>query len=201
MTFARSLLTLSILAASAQAMAQQPGQPPRQGPPPQARGETPGGRRMAAPPGGPDGGQMGPGGPGMMGGPMAPGGGIASMLLAHSAELKLTDQQLSKLAAIARHTAERHKTMRSSMDSLMRATRPQPGATAPADPRPLVGDQARAAMDRMREQERADLRDALAVLTIDQQADAWMMRGAGPMGAGGPPRARSGAARGRRAGE
>ena len=201
MTFARSLLTLSILAASAPAMAQQPGPAPRQGPPPQARGEAPGGRRMAPPPAGPDGGQMGPGGPGMMGGPMAPGGGLASMLLAHSAELKLTDQQLSKLAAIARHTEERHRALRASMDSVMRANRPQPGVTAPADPRPQMTDQTRAAMDRMREQERADLRDALAVLTIDQQADAWMLRGPGPMGADGPPRARFGAVRGRRAGE
>lgn len=201
MTFARSLLTLSILAAGARAQAQQPGQAPHQGPPPQARGEAPGGRRVAPTPGGPDGGQMGHGDPSMTGWPMAPGGGIASMFLAHTAELKLSDQQLSKLAAIARHTEERHKAMRASMDSLMRANRPQPGAAPAADPRPLTSDQHRAAMDRIREQEHADLRDALALLTIDQQADAWMLRGPGPMGAGGPSRARFGATRGRRAGE
>ncbi len=110
------------------------------------------------------------------------------MLLAHAAELKLTDSQLSRLAAIARRTDDRHKVMRLSMDSVMRANRPQAG-TAPAQPRPRMRDQNRAMMDRMREQERTDLRDALAVLTVDQQADAWMMRGAGPMNAGGPARA------------
>lgn len=184
------------------APAPQPGQgPPRQGPPPQARGVAPGGRRMAPMPGAPDGGQM-PGGPGMMAGPMAGGGGgIASMLLAHSAELKLTDSQLSRLAAIARRTDDRHQAMRASMDSVMRANRPQADGTAPANPRPLNGDQGRAMMTRMRDQERTDLHDALAVLTIDQQTDAWMMRGAGPMSTGGQPRARFGAMRGRRGGE
>jgi hypothetical protein len=39
------------------------------------------------------------------------------------------------------------------------------------------------ALDRMREQSRVDRRDAIAVLTPDQQAQAWelvAMRGAGP---------------------
>jgi len=115
------------------------------------------------------------------------------MLLAHSAELKLTDSQLSRLAAIARRTDDRHQAMR--------ANRPQADGTAPANPRPLNGDQGRAMMTRMRDQERTDLHDALAVLTIDQQTDAWMLRGAGPMGTGGQPRARFGAMRGRRGGE
>jgi hypothetical protein len=135
-------------------------------------------------------------GPGMFGGPIA-GGGIASMLLAHSAELKLTDSQLSRLAAIARRTDERHKVQRASMDSLLRANRPQPGGTASANPRAFNGDQNRAMMERIREQERTDLRDALAILTVDQQADAWMMSRAGPRGAGGSARARFGAMRGR----
>jgi hypothetical protein len=190
----------SALIANAQqpASAAQPGQgQSRQGPPPQGRGVAPGGRRMAPMPGGPGAGQM-PGGPGMMmAGPLG-GGGIASMLLAHSAELKLTDQQLSKLAAIARHTDDRHKAMRASMDSLMRANRPQADGTAPANPRPLVGDQGRDMITRIHDQERADLRDALAVLTIDQQTDAWMMRGVGPRGPDGPPAARFGAMRSRR---
>ncbi len=203
MRIAYRLLALTLVASAAAASAQQPapapqpGQSPRQGPPSQ-RGGAPGRRSLAPTPGGPGMGQMGPGRPGMMGGPMA-GGGIASMLLAHTAELKLTDPQLSRLAAIARRTDDRHKSMRASMDSLMRANRPQPGA-APAAPRPMMGDQNRAMMVRVQEQERTDLRDALAVLTVDQQADAWMMRGAGPMGAGGPPRARFGAMRGRRTG-
>ena len=193
-------LTLVVLAVPAHAQqpapAPQPGQgPARQGPPPQARGIAPGGRRMAPTPDGPGAGQM-PGGPGMMRGPM--GGGIASMLLAHSAELKLTDQQLSKLAAIARRTDDRHKAMRASMDSVMRANRPQPDGAGAAAPRPFNAEQGSAMMTRAREQERTDLRDALAILTVDQQADAWMMRGAGPMNAGGPPGARFSGMRARR---
>ena len=182
-------------AAQAQEPAPQPGAGPRQGPPPQARGVAPGGRRLAPAPNGPGAGQMP--GPGMMRGPM-PGGGIASMLLAHSAELKLTDQQLSKLAAIARRTDDRHKAMRASMDSLMRANRPAADGTAPANPRGFNSEQGTAMMTRARDAERTDLRDALAVLTVDQQADAWMMRGAGPRGPGGPPSARFGAMRSRR---
>ena len=188
------VLAVALVALAAPAYAQQPapapqsGQAPmRQGPPPQARGIAPGGRRLAPAPDGADAGP-GAGGPRMMRPPMA-GGGIASMLLAHSAELKLTDQQLSKLAAIARRSDDRHKAMRASMDSVMRANRPQGDGAAPA-PRPFNADQGRAMMTRARDQERADLRDALGILTIDQQADAWMMRGAGPMNAGGPSGAR-----------
>lgn len=200
MRFAHGIVSVALVAGAVVAHAQQPAPapeprqgPPRQGPPPQARGMAPGGRRLARTPEGPT--SM-PGGPAMVRGPVP--GGIASMLLAHTAELKLTDQQLSKLAAIARRTDERHKAMRASMDSLMRANRPQGDGTAPANPRPLSPDQGRAMMARVRDQERADLRDALGVLTIDQQTDAWMMRGAGPMGAGGQPGARFGAMRSRR---
>ena len=202
MRIALRTVALAIVAAASVAHAQQPApapQPgqdqPRQGPP---RSGTAGRRQLAPTPGGP--GRMGARGPGMRGGPGAAGGGIASMLLAHTAQLKLTDTQLSRLAAIARRTDDRHKAMRASMDSLMRANRPQPGAT-PTDRRPVMGDQNRAAMAKMRDQERTDLRDALAVLTVDQQADAWMMRGAGPIGAGRAPRARFSAMRGRRSGE
>lgn len=206
MKFTHGVLALTLVAGAFAAHAQEPtpapqprqGQP-RQGPPPQARGGAPGARRMAPMAGGMVTDQM-PGGPGMMmAGPM--GGGVASMFLAHSAELKLTDSQLSRLAAIARRTDDRHKAMRTSMDSLMRANRPQADGATPANPRPLNGDQMRTMMTRVRDQERTDLRDALAVLTVDQQADAWMMRGAGPMNAGGPPRARFGPMRPRRGGE
>ena len=210
MRIAYRLLALTLVASAAVASAQQPAPAPppgpstRQGPLPQRGGAR---RSLAPTPGGPGMGQMGPGGPGMMGdmmgsmmGGMMGGGGIASMLLAHTAELKLTDPQLSRLAAIARRTDDRHKAMRASMDSLMPANHPQPGA-APVDPRPMMGDQHRAMMDRVREQERTEVRDALAVLTVDQQADAWMMRGARPMRAGGPPGAPLGGMRGRRSSE
>jgi hypothetical protein len=204
MKFTYSVLALALVAGAVTARAQQPapapqpGQgPPRQGPPPQARGVAPGGRRLGRTPGAPDGPM--PGAPAMMGGPMT-GGGIASMLLAHTAELKLTDQQLSKLAVIARRTDDRHKAMRTAMDSVMRANRPQPDGNAQVNPRPFNPDQQRAMMTRMQDQERTDLRDALAVLTVDQQADAWMMRGPGPgaMRAGGAPGTRFSGMRARR---
>jgi hypothetical protein len=117
-------------------------------------------------------------------------GGIAAMFLAHTGDLKLADQQVTRLAAIARRTTDRHAAMRASMDSAMRAGRPQPGQ---AGQRPLApgqrGDmeQMRATMERMRQAERTDVRDALAVLTPDQLTDAWMLRGAGQRAAGGRP--------------
>jgi hypothetical protein len=83
-----------------------------------------------------------------------PGHGPAvTFLLSQTGQLQLTDQQVVKLAAIARRAAERHKAMHASFDSL-RA-------------------QFRAAMEKERDANHADLRDALAVLTTDQQASAW----------------------------
>jgi hypothetical protein len=78
---------------------------------------------------------------------------------------------------------------------------------APGGPAPEM----MARMQALREQARTDLRDALAVLTPDQQATAWTMRGAagdrprgqgmgrrrGPDGRGMGPGAPPGARRGR----
>ena len=89
------------------AQAQQPRRP--LGPPP---GGSPAGAMIARP-------GLGPGGPG---------GGIASMLLAHTGEFKLTDAQVTRLAGIARRTSDRHRAMRASMDSLRTST----NATMPA---------------------------------------------------------------------
>ena len=114
---------------------------------------------------------------------------LASHLLAHVGELKLTDQQVTKLVAIARRADERHRVMRTAMDSMARQAPPPAAGSAPRAP-----DALRAAMERAREAERAEVRDALAVLTVEQQADAWMMRDDGGgrghrSGApGGPPR-------------
>jgi LTXXQ motif family protein len=124
---------------------------------------------------------QGPGpmrGPG--GGPAAHGAGF---LLAHTGELRLTDQQVVRLAAIARRTAERHEAMRAQME----ANRPAPGAPG-QPPRPEDAQRMRQQMEQAREQGDADLRDALAVLTPDQQALAWEMaaRAAAPGGRGGP---------------
>jgi len=110
---------------------------------------------------------------------------VAEQLLARTGELKLSDQQVTRLAAIARRSADRRQSMRRSMDSLMNArgsSRPD-SARARFAPPPEM----RAAADRMRDQSHADLRDALAVLSPDQLATAWEMvanRGPGPDGRG-----------------
>ena len=162
-------VTGALLCAGA-AYSQQPGMAgrPPQGPPAQQRERGP-----RPPMSGEDGSDVGPGRQ-RAGPPEA----LASHLLGHVGALKLTDQQVTKLAAIARRADERHRAMRTTMDSMARlAARPAAGS-APREP-----DAMRAVFERARETERGDTRDALAVLTVDQQADAWIMRGA----AGGRP--------------
>jgi len=187
--------------------AQPPQQPPAGQPPAGAPAGAPaprrpmmGGRGFA--PGGPGQGAMGrrmaggPMGRGAMGrgamgrGAMGIGPDAAEMLLARTGDLKLTDQQVTRLAAIARRAHERRETMRTTMrarlDSLRAANPPAAGA-APGTPgtpgarRFMPGAPGAAGarngfaadMQRMRDQAHADLRDAIAVLTPDQQAQAW----------------------------
>ena len=132
-----------------------------------------------APP--PNGAPNGPPASEAMGGPPMgpPAIDVASMLLAHTGEFKLTDQQVTRLAAIARRAADRRTAMMASVDSLRDARGAAPPAGASAGPgnsgrwTPPPG--ARALADRMREQTHADLRDAIAVLSVDQQAMGWEM--------------------------
>ncbi len=142
-------------------------------------------------------------GPGGRPGPMArgPGGGGANpvgapadFLLARTGDLALTDAQVVRLAAISRRADARRKAMMARMDSL-RAAQPAPSDSAgprgrgrgpggpgrPGGPPPVDTK----AMQQMRDQMRADLRDAIAVLTPDQQATAWMMIADGPALGGG----------------
>jgi hypothetical protein len=145
--------------------------------------------------------QPGPGAPGgaMAGGSMAfgraPG---AEFFLAHTGDLQLTDAQVTRLAAIARRTEARHRALRASMDSAMTARRsaPDSGRRGPPDPQAMAAMQQR--MQREGEQARTDLRDALGVLTADQQATAWMMV-SGPRGGerGGERGGQRGGAQGR----
>ncbi|HEX7937597.1 MAG TPA: Spy/CpxP family protein refolding chaperone [Gemmatimonadaceae bacterium] len=102
------------------------------------------------------------------------GEGSAQMMLARSAQLELTDAQVVKLAGIARRAEARHKTMRSAMDSA-RAKFAQPGDSAA---RRQFRQRMMDGMTKERDQSRVDLRDAIAVLTPDQQAKAWEMNSA-----------------------
>ena len=98
----------------------------------------------------------------------------AEFLIAQTGELKLTDAQVTRLAAIARRSAERRQSMRTQMDSmrtqLTRGDRPDSATRAAMRQRM---EQMRPQMERLRDQSQADRRDAIAVLTPDQQAQAW----------------------------
>jgi hypothetical protein len=94
-------------------------------------------------------------------------------LLARTGTLQLTDQQVVKLAAIARRVADRHKAMHASFDSLRMQMRRGGDSTAREHRRGGPPPQFTAAMEKERDAAHADLRDAIAVLTPDQQAHAW----------------------------
>jgi len=97
----------------------------------------------------------------------------AEMLLARTGDLGLTDAQVTRLAGIARRSAARRQSMRASQDSLR--ARFATGARPDSATRRQLGERMRADMQRMQEQNRVDRRDAIAVLTPDQQARAWEM--------------------------
>jgi hypothetical protein len=110
-----------------------------------------------------------PGGHDMMMMREGPGPDAAGMLLAATGHLHLTDAQVVRLAAIARRAEERHAAMRTSMQAAH--------ADAAARQAPPDAEMARMrqAMEQLHQQMQADLRDALAVLTPDQQAMAFEM--------------------------
>jgi Spy/CpxP family protein refolding chaperone len=97
----------------------------------------------------------------------------AQLLLAHTGELQLTDQQVVRLAAIARRTETRRRAMRTSMDSVRVRFAPGQASRADSAARRQLRERMRGDLDRAREQAQADQRDAIAVLTPDQQARAW----------------------------
>ena len=96
----------------------------------------------------------------------------AQMLLAQTGELELTDAQVVRLAAIARRSETRRRSLRAAMDSAQTRFRGQPGDSVA---RRQFGQRMQADMQRAEEQMRADQRDAIAVLNADQQAKAWNM--------------------------
>ncbi len=95
-------------------------------------------------------------------------------------ELRLTDAQVVRLAALARRGEERRQATRAAMAQRRAEAAPRAGQPAGAGP----GAQA---MEQAREQARAELRDAIAGLTSEQQATAWETV-ARPRGPGGAPR-------------
>jgi hypothetical protein len=117
---------------------------------------------------------------------------VASRFLAQTGELKLTDQQVTRLAAIARRSAEHRQAVRAGLDSLRLTRFGSPGATRDSVRRHGPPAAARALGTRLRDQGYVDLRDALAVLTPDQLARAWGMTARrGGAGAPGGPGGRS----------
>ena len=122
----------------------------------------------------------------------------AQMLLAHTGELDLTDAQVVKLAAIARRNEARRRSMRAAFDSTrQRFERPAPTDTAA---RRQMRERMRADMQRIRDQSRVDERDAIAVLTADQQARAWDLVARGGAGSRSGMRGMRGRAGGMRGG-
>lgn len=168
----RLKFVLAVVGAIAIAPASYAQQPARQNPPPQGPAREPRGPRGGGPGAGPRGGMD-----------------AASMLLAHTGELKLTDAQVTRLAAIARRSADRRTTMRTMVDSLRTVNRPAVQQGPPGPGRQGPPPMALAQVEKMREAMHADLKDAIAVLSPDQQAQGWEMMarrrpppGAAPIG-------------------
>lgn len=103
----------------------------------------------------------------------------ASMFLAHTGDLQLTDAQVTRLAAIARRAEAREKAIRTRMDSSMatmheRVEAPQDGMPAA---RTMVMKMMRGPMptEAERKAQHEDNREAFAVPTPDQLATLWEM--------------------------
>ena len=157
MTPLTRVVSAALLLAAASTVAAQPSSPPRRGGRPAGVGITPSAEFRGR------------------AGPVA---ATADFLLAHTGELSLTDAQVVRLAGIARRTEARRKALATRLDSA-RAERPAAGDSAggrgrrpPAAPPPEL--------QQARDQMRADVRDAIAVLTPDQQAAAWMIVAGAP---------------------
>lgn len=115
------------------------------------------------------------GGPGAAG----PAAG-ASFLLSRVGELQLTDAQVVRLAAVARREAAQRRAVMAGMDSVRRTAMAVRRDTSNPRRR-AVPPQLETRVKQAREQRQANLRDAIAVLTPDQQAQAWQMIGRGGM--------------------
>lgn len=102
----------------------------------------------------------------------------ARFMLAHTGELNLSDAQVVKLAAIERRAEARRVATRTAMDSMrsrmMAQGMPTDSAARAARHNAMMSTM-QATRTRMQEQQQADLKESLAVLTTDQQAKAWQI--------------------------
>jgi hypothetical protein len=106
---------------------------------------------------------------------------VASMFLAHTGDLQLSDAQVTKLAAIARRSESRRKAMHERMDSTMKsmhAEMSRDGNGAPAAPRAMMMMHMPMPSEADRKAQHEDDREAFSVPTPDQLATAWEMMGA-----------------------
>jgi hypothetical protein len=97
----------------------------------------------------------------------------ASMLLAHTGELQLTDAQVTKLAAIARRSEAREKAMSTRMDSLKMREHSDGMADGRGGDMRVVRMRVVEMSDADRKAQHEDNREAFAIPTPDQLATAW----------------------------
>lgn len=99
----------------------------------------------------------------------------ASMFLAHTGELQLTDAQVTRLAAIARRSEARQKAMHARMDSAMTAMHGQMEARDGGAPGAMMMMRMSMPTEAERKAQHEDDREAFSVPTPDQLATAWEM--------------------------
>ena len=97
----------------------------------------------------------------------------ASMFLAHTGELQLTDAQVTKLAAIARRAESREKAMHARMDSAMAHAKAEAGHDGMGDGMMMMRMRMFMPTEAERKAQHEDDREAFSIPTPDQLATAW----------------------------
>ena len=97
----------------------------------------------------------------------------ASMFLAHTGELQLTDAQVTKLAAIARRAESREKAMRARMDSAMSHMKAEAGHDGAGEGMMMMRMRMFMPTEAERKAQHEDDREAFSIPTPDQLATAW----------------------------
>src|SRR5215510_11453729 len=97
----------------------------------------------------------------------------ASMFLAHTGELQLTDAQVTKLAAIARRAESREKAMRARMDSAMSHGKAEAAHDGMGEGMMMMRMRMFMPTEGERKAQHEDDREAFSIPTPDQLATAW----------------------------